>query len=251
MTILKDSPPRFSVIVPVRGRWPMTRGCLARLRAHTPGSFEVIVVDGGSPPAMRRALADLSRRWPALRVLRLEHPLPFAAAVNRGLKAARGRVLVLLNNDASVTAGWSETLERALAAPGVGAAGPAACAPGPGLDRAAAAWALAHVGRLRPVPGLYGYCLALRREVFEVVGLLDERLVWGEEDDDYSFRLRQAGWRLVVAEEALIGHADGAMRGRWPAARRRAYARANAAVLREKWVSEAARIRRDLRAVLS
>ena len=243
--------PRLSVIVPVRGRWPMTRGCLERLRRHTPGLLEVLVVDGGSPAPMRRALAALSRRWPQLRVLRLESPLPFAAAVNRGLRLSRGRILVLLNNDASVTEGWSVGLERALAAPGVGAAGPCACAPGRGLDRDAAAWSLGRAGRLRSVPRLYAFCLALKREAFESVGLLDERLVWGEEDDDYSFRLRQAGWRLVAAEDTLIGHIGGATRGRWPAARRRAFGRANARVLREKWVAEAARIRRDLRAAFA
>lgn len=245
------SQPGLSVVVPVRGRWAMTRACLERLRRHSPESLEVIVVDGGSPPAMRRGLGTLGRRWRALRVLRLERPLAFAAAVNLGLKAARGGVLVLLNNDVAVTAGWSAALERALAEPGVGAAGPSVCAPGRRLDRAAAARSLSHAGRLRPAPVLYAFCLALSREAFESAGLLDERLVWGEEDDDYSFRLRQAGWRLAVAEGALVGHAGGATRGRWPAARRRALARANAVVLREKWVAEAARIRRDLKAVLS
>ncbi|MBI3298070.1 MAG: glycosyltransferase [Elusimicrobia bacterium] len=243
--------PALSVVIPVRGRWLMTRDCLARLRRHTAARSEVLVVDGGSPAPMRRALAALARSWPSLRVLRLERPLPFAAAVNRGLKAARGDVLVLLNNDVSVTAGWDAALARVLAQPGVGAAGPRTCRPGPGLDRDATACALAGAGRTRSVRVLYAHCLALRREAVSAVGLLDERLVWGEEDDDYCFRLRQGGWRLAEAEDCLVGHTGGASRGRWSPGRRRAHARANAAVLREKWVGEAARIRRDLKAVLA
>lgn len=231
----------------------MTRRCLELVRRNTPESVEVLVVDGGSPAAMRRALAAEARRWPALSVLELGAPRSFAAALNHGLRAARGRVLVWLNNDAFVSAGWSGALLDALAKPGVGGAGPCSgAAPrGTAPDRVAAAWSLRHRGRTTPVPRLYGWCLAVSREAFESAGLLDERLVWGEEDDDYCFRLRLAGWRLVRAEDSLVYHAGAATRGRWPAARLRAHRRGNAEVLREKWVREAGRIRRELASVLA
>lgn len=244
--------PELSVVVPVRGRWAMTKRCLKLLRLNTPEAAEVIVVDGGSPAAMRRGLAAAARRWPALKVLELGAPRPFAAALNAGLRASRGRVLVWLNNDAFVSPGWSGALLYALALPGVGAAGPRSGGPPAGRlpSRVAAAWSLRHGGAATDVPVLHGWCLAVSREAFETVGLLDERLVWGEEDDDYCFRLRLAGWRLVRAEGSLVYHAGAATRGRWPAARRRSHRRANAAVLREKWVREAGRIRRELAGVL-
>ena len=249
---------RLSVVVPVRGRWPLTRACLERLREHTPRSCEVVVVDGGSSPGCLRRLRALARGWPRLKVVALGRPLPFSAAMNAGLRAATGDVLVWLNNDALVTAGWSETLRRALERPGVGAAGPctddprccggrAPRVPRASLDRTAAAWALRHGGRTESVGRLSGFCLAVRREALESVGLLDERLVWGEEDDDYSFRLRQAGWGLVLALGAMVSHAGGASRGRWSDAKRAGLFRKNKAVLEEKWVREAARIRHDLR----
>lgn len=241
--------PELSVVVPARGLWPTTRACLEALRRNTPGRFEVFLIDGGSPPAMVRALAALARDWPALTVLPAPRPNSYSAAVNAGARAARAPVLVWLNNDAFVTPGWSEALREALSRPGVGAAGPRLAASGG--DRVGAAWALSRQGRVTPVRLLNGSCLAVRREAADSVGPLDERFVWDLEDYDYCFRLRQAGWSLVRADGALVVHRSGATRGRWPEARRRELERRNAQALREKWRAAPPGIRRDLRRALA
>jgi GT2 family glycosyltransferase len=75
------------------------------------------------------------------------------------------------------------------------------------LDGFAWEHAKQHAGELHEVDRLIGFCLLIKREVINEIGLLDERFGIGNyEDDDYCRRARNAGWRLVVAREAFIHH---------------------------------------------
>src|SRR5262249_7355735 len=57
---------------------------------------------------------------------------------------------------------------------------------------------------------LVGFCLLVRREVVNRVGLLDERFGVGcYEDDDYCRRVLRAGFRAVIARDAFVHHFGG------------------------------------------
>ena len=57
---------------------------------------------------------------------------------------------------------------------------------------------------------LIGFCLLIRREVIDAIGLLDERFGIGcFEDDDYCLRAIKAGWRAVIAQDAFVHHFGG------------------------------------------
>src|SRR5215218_10398173 len=110
--------PSLSIVIPSHNRPDLLRLCLASARAHAPAATQVIVVDDGSKGAViSRATADFDR----IEVVRHERPRGFAVAANRGIAAATGDVIELLNDDTQVTAGWAEAGLAAFAEAGVAA----------------------------------------------------------------------------------------------------------------------------------
>jgi tetratricopeptide (TPR) repeat protein len=79
-----------------------------------------------------------------------------------------------------------------------------------GLDeflRFAKRMAREHAGQGEEVDRLVGVCLAARRQLFDEVGLFDERFGMGNyEDDDLCVRVRQRGYKLVWAKDVFIHH---------------------------------------------
>jgi GT2 family glycosyltransferase len=155
----------------------------------------------------------------------------FPAAINQGLLAARGEYLVLLNNDAVVTDGWLEQLialaEMKVATEGdgeqttkdskhtknemstrghlgIGLVGPMSnYATPPQLVREvgyrdldevqefARRWRGEHRGQWFTAGKLPGFCLLMKRAVYDTVGGLDERFGLGFfDDDDLAIRAR-------------------------------------------------------------
>lgn len=106
--------PRVSVIVPTRGRPAQLHACLEALHSQTmpPGSFEVIVVDDGSRPAVKLD----RRRWSRACEIRLIHQVCSgpAAARARGVAEARGSVVAFTDDDCLPAAAWLTDLTRAL-----------------------------------------------------------------------------------------------------------------------------------------
>jgi glycosyltransferase involved in cell wall biosynthesis len=100
-----------SIIVPCWNQLEFTRQCVAALKKHTRPPWELIVIDNGSTDHTDRYLAGVQDAA-AVPVTVITNPVNrgFPAAINQGLKAARGEYLVLLNNDAVVTDGWLKQL---------------------------------------------------------------------------------------------------------------------------------------------
>ncbi len=210
--------PLVSIVVLTWNELEYTRLCLESVRRFTERPYELIIVDNGSAdgtPEYLRSLDDV-------RVILNKSNTGFAHGCNQGIAAARGDYVVLLNNDTVVTEGW---LDRLLAAAEsdrtIGLVGPVSNHTAgfqlirdvPYGDDLLAMQAFArqrmveYSGQGAHVPRAIGFCLAIRREVIDAIGGLDE--VFGVgcfEDDDYSIRAQLAGFRIWVAHDSFIHH---------------------------------------------
>src|SRR5262249_15682570 len=212
-----------SILVPCHNQVEYTRQCLESVLRHTRPPYELVLVDNGSTDGTSAYFEEVrSRLGPArVAVIRNETNLGFPAACNQALKEAQGCYLVLLNNDTIVPRGWLDGLIAWSLHdwPTVGLVGPVTNASRPpqeipvdyagpeGLDAFAARRRRGHAGQALQVERLTGFCLLLRREVFEKVGGFDERFGLGFfDDDDLSVRARRAGFRLLVAQDVFVHH---------------------------------------------
>ncbi len=120
-----DDAPEATVVVTTSDGLPHTRLCLESVLAGAAGlSLEVVVVDNGSSDGTREYLEALADRDARVRTLLNDTNLGFAPAVNQGLATARGKALVVLNNDTAVPPGALRLLVRHLEDARVGLLGP-------------------------------------------------------------------------------------------------------------------------------
>jgi GT2 family glycosyltransferase len=206
---------------------------------------ECIIVDNGSSDG---SLALLAREFPQARLLANDANRGFAAANNQGFQAAQGDCVLLLNTDTVFYSGLARLLELARSRPQIGAAGPGMvdgqAAPRDSwgyfptlgrlaltmffLDRLARLTTAVRPFVVRPhhkefrarwgdvhaVDWASGACLLIRRDVLEQVGPLDERIFMYNEEVEWCYRARQAGYAIMVTPHALVAH-WGAGGGEW------------------------------------
>lgn len=246
--------PLVSVVVLTFNNLGFTQACLASIEAHSDyGNLEVIVVDNASTDGSRdwlQAWAEAASPVGHQRRLVLnDSNLGFSAGNNVGLRAARGEFLVLLNNDTYVTPGWVRGLCNHLRAkPGLGLLGPVTNNIGneakldisyDGMDemmQKAALHTRAHPGHTLPLRTAAFFCVAMRREVYERVGDLDEQFGVGFfEDDDYCRRIEQAGLSVACAEDVFVHHHLSASFDALKAEHKRELFERNKAIYEAKW----------------
>jgi hypothetical protein len=217
-----------SVLVPNWNRRALLEAVLGSLRDQTLRPREVVVVDNGSTDGSQEAA-----RGAGAEVLQLPDNLGFAVAVNRGLEAARGEAIAVINNDVELGASWLETLARALHQEGawfaigklldyhrrerIDGVGDALCRGGTacrlGHNRSDGEW----FGRHRRTFFPSATAVLARREFFARVGRFEEVFFSYLEDVDLGLRAALLGLEGVYVPEAVAYHHGSATLGPWSA----------------------------------
>lgn len=202
-------PPDLSIVIPTCDRADLLARSLAALRAGVRCDHEIIVVDGAStdhtPAVLERAKADLGDRLTVIREPRREG---FVKAANKGFRAARGRHLTWLNDDARPLAGALDlAVERMDAGPAdLGFLALFHRWHGPRN----VAYEARHGGRAYQVCHVRGtlyanFCVG-RRRTFEQLGWFDERYYFYAADPDLSLKAWAAGLRVEPCVGACVEH---------------------------------------------
>lgn len=186
-------------------------------------NFELIVVDNGSKDGSESSIAH---RFPCIRVVRNQENLGFARASNIGIRMAVAPWIVLLNPDTKVTNNWLDNLLKSADSDvRIGIATPKLLRPdgrtidstgllfdfktGLSRDRGSGEADMGQYDIQQHVPGCCFACAAIRREVLERTGLLDEKMVLYFEDLDYCIRARFAGWNVLYTPNSVVIHERG------------------------------------------
>lgn len=242
----------LSVLVVSHNTRALTERCLRSvLRALDGGnvSYECIVVDHASTDG---TVDFLTRHLPGVRIIERNCNPGFAAGVNRGLAAARGSDLLLLNPDTEVSPDAIRHLRAALRARrDIGVVGPRLEFPNGDIQESRRRFPARltpffespllrpyvvdgrELGRYyvrdRPatepqeVDWLYGACLLTRREVVADVGGMDESFFLYSEEVDWFRRVAWHGWRVRYVPTAVVAHIEGQSSDATPARRDIAY----------------------------
>lgn len=218
-----------------------TAACLDSLKAVPVPGFDILVVDNASKPGVTDALATA---YPDVELLALPENLGWAGGNNAGIRIGleRGyRWICLLNNDTVFPEGQVQAwLDTARASP-AGLLHPSIYfwdEPGvaqlhPDLDHSAYRALDGRPGAWR-MNFAYGACLAVAREVFERVGLFDERFFLQLEETDFYMRSAAAGYDAVCHPGVRIFHKESRAFGGNRAAIKTYYSTRNNLLLIEK-----------------
>lgn len=201
----------ISVIIPVYNQHEMTNECIKAV-LDTTANCEIIVVDNGSVPPIDEAYFGQSS------IIRNNTNLGFPAAVNQGIRAAKGDVVVLLNNDVIVTPRSLERLANWLNEYDI--VGPMTnyCAGRQKvtigaytdineLNHRALEFTKERLGSSIGVNWVIGFCMAFKKSLFDEIGEFDESL-WpcSGEEIDFCFRAVTAGHSIGMAQDTYVHH---------------------------------------------
>ena len=199
-------------------------------------SYEVVITDNGSSDGSQEMLVA---EFPRVQVIRNDTNLGYTRPMNQALQAGVGRYLMQLNPDTLLHAGLIDTLVDYMdASPQVGICTPKVLNSDGTLQKqcrrsAARPWdAISYIlglSRLFPrsrffgrylmeylpddqiaeVEAVSGSCMLICRAVIEQIGYLDEQFFAYQEDAEFCFRARKAGWKIFFVPQAQITHYGG------------------------------------------
>lgn len=232
------SQPKVSILIPSRGSSSRVNGtkivlienCVESILAKsTYSNYEIVVIlDDSSPISTREFL--MNRDEQRLKVVEFTGEFNFSTKINTGAVHSSGEVLLLLNDDTQViTPNWMEEMIVHLEEPDVAMSAPLLLLED-GLIQSAGHFFRNGAHHVAPGrhPKWTGYrgiltfesersgvtfaCVALKRDVFNLVGGMSEAFPRSFNDVDFCAKVRSFGYRIIWTPKACLYHFESATR---------------------------------------
>jgi glycosyltransferase involved in cell wall biosynthesis len=225
MTRQPGRPVKYSIVIATYNRAHDLRGTLESLAGLRPdGPWEVIVVDNNSPDDTRQVVAATAASFPVALHYLFEQQQGRSPALNTGIRAAAGDIILTTDDDVRVPPDWLDRAAEGLARLDCHYVGgrvlPIWGGPRPAWlpNHGGKQWAVIALLDYGPQPLEFGsrvplgVNMAFRREAFERAGLLDPNTgrragtLLGQEVREWCIRARKAGVRGFYVPELVLHH---------------------------------------------
>lgn len=209
---------KTSIVLLTYNKLDYTKLCIDSIKKYTkPETYEIIVVDNNSSDDTRAWLMEQTD----IKVILNDENLGFPGGCNVGIKAAKkDNDILLLNNDTIVTPRYLENLQKCLYSEEfIGAVGAVTnnCSNYQAIKVSYESieeminfsdkFNISDSAKWEQKVRLIGFCMLIKRNVLEKVGLLDEVFFPGNfEDDDLGYRIQSEGYKLMLCNDTFIHH---------------------------------------------
>ncbi|HXR50299.1 MAG TPA: glycosyltransferase family 2 protein [Verrucomicrobiae bacterium] len=225
--------PLISIVIPTKNQYKVVKRCVNSIfKKTTYNNFEIVLVDTGSTDKKVRSwYKKLQQKHTNVRIINWpEQPFSYSRSCNKGAQAAKGELLVMLNNDTEViTPNWLELLAGDAQRPEIGAVGCLLFFPdgrhiqhagiGVGLGGVAAN-SFSMMTLMQPMTqtqhlmintkhnmsAVTAACMMIRTSVFEEVGEFAEEFRVTYNDVDLCLRLREKGYEILYTPYVRLIH---------------------------------------------
>ena len=229
------SQPQVTLVIVPRERFSCAQTSLESIYEHTQVPFNLVYVDGNSPPHVQQYLqAQAAEKQ--FQLIRTDYYLYPNQARNLGAAAVRTPYLVFVDNDVIVTPGWLKSLLSCAETTGAAVVGPLMCQHEPIHSEIHFAGGETHIwvdktGRRRLREKMYSqgksvsavqpiltrtetelaefHCVLVRRRVLEKLGGLDEMMLNTKEHLDFCMSVRELGGTVYFEPTSLVTYVPG------------------------------------------
>jgi len=226
-TLSRKSEIEITIIIPIYNAYDEVINCIDSVLNTVTNCCEILLINDASSD---ERITPLLEKYNAIANISIYHNasnIGYTKNINKAIKLAKGKDIILLNSDTIVTTGWVETLQKvAYSQSTIGTvtamsdnAGAFSFPSNPkGVLTKPKRMTHNHYAQriieqthsLEPieVPTGSGFCLYIKRELIDAIGLFDEQLFprgYGEEND-FCMRAIEAGWINLISTSTFVFH---------------------------------------------